>query len=76
MHQPLRASPCLDDIRVGGRDPELFQQASNGIIKAVQQGSVAHARMGGERVRPGKVRGQWRFQMEAVGSSPGLQTDL
>lgn len=42
------ASHRPDDIRVGGGVLGLVQQASNGIIKAVQQGSVAHAEMGGE----------------------------
>lgn len=43
---------CKGRVRRG-----LVQRASNGVIKAAQQGSVAHAEMGGKRT--GKVKGQW-----------------
>lgn len=36
----------------------MVQQASNGIIKAVQQGSVAHAEMGRKWVWAGTGEGQ------------------
>lgn len=79
----LHVQPCIIITlprwhRCKGRVEGLVQQASNGIIKAVQQGSVAHAEMGGKWTGTGKVKGQWSMggvQMEGVGSSPGLQTD-
>lgn len=76
----IRHASCLDDIRVGEGGLRLVQQASSGIIKALQQGSGAHADMGREWVGTGteKVISRWkvcRVQMEGVGSSPGLQTD-
>lgn len=37
----------------------MVQQASNGIIKAVQQGSVAHAEMGGRRRGERGMGGAW-----------------
>lgn len=62
---------CVDSIW-GGWGLGLVQQASNGIIKAVQQGSVLMQRW---RVGDGGVKGQCWVQMGGVGSGPGLQTD-
>lgn len=66
-----RPLPRWHQSRGGGLG--LVQQASNGIVKAVQQGSVAHAEMGrdwdgtGQRLVKG-VRGHnWRWRGLAQG---------
>lgn len=81
--RPLQSSSnphhrsTLREWHMMGVGSGLVQQASNGIIKAVQQGSVLMQRWGGG----GEVRGGQRsesgvwVQIGGVGSGPGLQTE-